>query len=146
MSKIFNDSLSSEKLLELFQSDEKCLEFLADLKWENGFSCRKCGNTNYCPGKTSYARRCTKCKKEESATTGTIFHNCKFPVSKAFYIAFNVCKRNEEISTYEFARRLSLRQMTCWKFKTKIQKAVQEMDNLSDREKIVMQKMLINQQ
>ena len=146
MSRIFNDNLTAEKLQELFQSDEKCLEFLADLKWGNGYTCRKCGNTNYCPGKTPYSRRCTKCKKEESATTGTIFHNCKFHISKAFYIAFNVCKGNEEISTYEFARRLSLRQMTCWKFNTKIQKAVQEMDNLSDREKIVMQKMFTSQQ
>ena len=142
MSRIFKDNLSSEKLQDLFQSDEKCFEFLADLKWEQGYYCRKCGNTNYCPGKTPYSRRCTKCKKEESATTGTIFHNCKFSISKAFYIAFNVCKGKEEISTYEFARRLSLRQMTCWKFKTKIQQAVQEMDNLSDREKIVMQKIL----
>lgn len=142
MKRIFTGEMKSDKLRELFGSDDKCLEFLAELKWEHGFTCSKCGNTNYCPGKTPYARRCTKCKKEESATTGTIFHHCKFPISKAFYIAFNVCKGNEEISTYEFARRLSLRQMTCWKFKTKIQQAVQEMDNLSDREKIVMQKML----
>jgi hypothetical protein len=145
MTRIFNDNISPEKLEELFQSDSKCLEFLADVKWEKGYTCTKCGNTNYCPGKTPYSRRCTKCKKEESATTGTIFHHCKFPISKAFYIAFNVCKGKEEISTYEFARRLALRQMTCWKFKTKIQQAVMGMENLTDREKIVMQKMLTTQ-
>jgi hypothetical protein len=126
---------------DLFESDEKCLEFLAGVKWEKGFVCRKCGNTNYCPGKTPYSRRCTKCKKEESATTGTIFHNCKFPISKAFYIAFTVCKGDEEISTYEFARRLSLRQMTCWKFKNKIQQTIHSMDSLSANEKTFMQKM-----
>jgi hypothetical protein len=127
MNFIFKDDLTKEQLEELFQSDDKCLEFIAGLKWEDGFVCRKCGNKNYCPGKTPYSRRCTKCKSEESATSGTMFHNCKFPVSKAFYIAYNVCKSDADISSYEFARRLSLRQMTCWKFKDRIKKTLENM-------------------
>jgi hypothetical protein len=142
MSAIFKNEISSAQLDELFLDDKKCLEFLSEVKWHEGFMCRKCGNTNYCPGKTPYSRRCTKCKTEESATTGTIFHNCKFPVSKAFYIAYNVCKGKEDLSTYEFARRLSLRQMTCWNFKTKIQHALQQMDSLSDSEKLSINKII----
>jgi hypothetical protein len=142
MNRIFNEELSHGQLNELFQSDEKCFEFLASLKWNGGFECRKCGNSNYCQGKTPHSRRCTRCKTEESAAAGTIFHNCKFPVSKAFYIAYNVCKGKEDLSTYEFARRLSLRQMTCWNFKTKIQHAIDEMNSLSDNEKLSIQKIL----
>jgi hypothetical protein len=142
MSVIFKRELSKNQLEELFHSDEKCFEFLADLKWSEGFICRKCGNSNHCPGKTPHSRRCTKCKREESATTGTIFHNCKFPVSKAFYIAYNVCKGKEDVSTYEYARRLSLRQMTCWNFKTKIRHALQEMDSLTNRERSSVNKIL----
>ena len=140
MSSISKKELDTKQLEELFQSDEKCYEFLADLKWSEGFHCRKCGNTNHCPGKGPHSRRCTKCKTEESSTAGTIFHNCKFPVSKAFYIAYNVCKGREDISTYEFARRLSLRQMTCWNFKKKIQNALLRMDSLTDRERSSIQK------
>lgn len=142
MSAVFNQELTSEQLNELFQSDEKCYEFLAELKWNNGFECRKCGNSNSCPGKNPYSRRCTKCKTEESASAATIFHNCKFPVSKAFYIAYNVCKGKDDLSTYELARRLSLRQMTCWNFKTKIQNAINEMNSLSEREKLSIQRIL----
>ena len=142
MNTIFRNEMTREQLDELFTSDEKCYEFLADLKWKEGFICRKCGNTNYCQGKTPYSHRCTRCKTEESPTNGTIFHNCKFPVSKAFYIAYNVCKGEEELSTYEFARRLSLRQMTCWNFKTKIQQALQKMDSLTPNEKSSMEKIL----
>jgi hypothetical protein len=144
MGAIFKNELSSKQLNELFQSDEKCYGFLAALKWGDGFVCRKCGNTNYCPGKTPHSRRCTKCKTDESAAAGTIFHNCKFPVSKAFYIAYNVCKSKEDMSTYEYARRLSLRQMTCWNFKTKIQHALQQMDSLSNSEKLSINKILTN--
>lgn len=141
MGTIFKGELDSNQLMELFESDDKCYEFLAEIKWSEGFTCRKCGNTNYCAGKTPHSRRCTKCKTEESSTAGTIFHNCKFPLSKAFYIAYNVCKSEEKISTYEFARRLSLRQMTCWKFKTKIETAIQQMDTLSNYEKSSIQKL-----
>jgi hypothetical protein len=140
MGSIFKKELSEKQLEELFHSDEKCLQFLADVKWENGFECRKCGNGNYCPGKTPHARRCTKCKSEESAASGTIFHNCKFPLHKAFYIAYNVCKGKEDVSTYEFARRLSLRQMTCWNFKTKNHQALQQMDSLTENERMSIQK------
>jgi hypothetical protein len=142
MSAIFKTEPDDKKLEELFTSDEKCYEFLAGLKWSDGFTCRKCGNTNYCPGKTPHSRRCTRCKTEESPAAGTIFHNCKFPISKAFYIAYNVCKGKEDLSTYEFARRLSLRQMTCWNFKTKIQNALRQMDSLTETEKSSIQKIL----
>ena len=124
---IFIGNLDEKKLDELFQSDEKCLGFLSQLKWSDGFICRKCGHTNSCPGKSPFSRRCTKCKSEESVTTGTIFHNCKFPISKAFYIAYTVCRGQQDISTYEYAKRLSLRQMTCWKFKDKLLKKVESM-------------------
>lgn len=139
MGKIFNKRLSEKQLEKLFTDDGECYRFLAEVKWENGFRCRKCGNTNYCEGKTAYSRRCTKCKTEESASSGTIFHNCKFPVHKAFYIAYNVCRGEEEISTYEYAKRLSLRQMTCWNFRKKIRHALQEMDSLSENERLTIE-------
>lgn len=142
MQRIFRENISGVELEAFFQSDEKCLEFISNLKWEEGFVCRKCGNPNWCNGKTPFSRRCTKCKSEESAAAGTIFHNCKFPISKAFYIAYHVCKAREEISTYEFARRLSLRQMTCWNFKTKIQSALKSMEGLTETEKSAIEKIL----
>ncbi len=142
MGKIFHEGLSPELLEEMFHSDEKCYQFLADLKWANGFVCKKCGNTNSCPGKEPYSKRCTKCKSKETATNGTIFHGVKFPIHKAFYIAYNVCKGKEDISTYEFGRRLSLRQMTCWNFKTKIEHALSEIDTLSEKERNSIEKIL----
>jgi len=142
MNSIFKGELTADQLNELFNSDERCYEFLAGLKWEKGFVCRKCGNKNYCEGKTPYSRRCTKCKTEESASSGTIFHNCKFPIHKAFYIAYNVCKGKEDLSTYEYARRLSLRQMTCWNFRKKIRQAIEQIDVLPENERISIQKML----
>ena len=116
--------LSKTKFNTLFNTEEKCLEFLAKEKWKRGYVCKKCGNTNYCKGKKPFSRRCTKCKTEESATANTMFHHCKVPINEAFFLAFEICK-NPSISSYELASLTEGRQMTCWKFKTKILECIE---------------------
>ena len=121
---IFKEDLSPEYANELFNNNEKALKFIADAKWEEGFACRKCGHTNYCEGKSPSSRRCTRCKTEESATAHTLFHNIKFPINKAFYIAYNVCVEGKEFSSYNYSDKLDLNQMTCWKFRKRIKECV----------------------
>ena len=108
-----------------FSNEESCLSFLADTKWSKGFVCRKCGNTNYCKGKKPYSRRCTRCKTEESATAHTVFHACKFPLTSAFELMYQVCQK-PDISSYELSRILETRQMTCWRFKKKLTECLEE--------------------
>jgi two-component system, sensor histidine kinase LadS len=102
-----------------FATDEACLQLIAEQKWAQGFACRKCGNTNYCHGKSPYSRRCTRCKHEESATSHTIFHRCRVALPEAFRIMYMVCN-DPGISSYEISRQMELRQMTCWKLKSKL--------------------------
>ena len=118
----------------VFSDDEKCLEYLADEKWQNGFVCRKCGHTNYCRGKTPHSRRCTRCKHDESATAHTIFHRCKIPLTEAFEIAYMVCS-TPDISSWDLSRRLEKRQMTCWKFKKKITECIEKHGDITFVEK-----------
>jgi len=106
-----------------FSSEDSCLQYLAEKKWPDGFICRKCGHTNYCKGKSPYSRRCTRCKKEESATANTIFHRCHIPIPEAFRIVYMVC-HNPAISTYALAREIELRQMTCWKLKKRLKECL----------------------
>ena len=118
MSNIFSQ-IGNIDLESAFQNVDQCLELLAAEKWKDGYICRKCGNTNYCFGKTLHSRRCTRCKHDESATANTIFHRCKIPLNEAFKIAYIVCNQ-PDISTYDLSRMLKIRQMTCWKFKKRI--------------------------
>lgn len=133
---IFKGKISKSLAEELINDSDKVLQFISEIKWQNGFVCRKCGNTNYCEGKTPFSRRCTKCKKEESATANTLFHNVKFPVNKAFYIAYNVCILNKSASSIDFANELDINQMTCWKFKKRILKCVEENKGESEKMKL----------
>ncbi|MDD5186340.1 MAG: transposase [Paludibacter sp.] len=138
---LFKDEISSEFADQLFLDSEKVLKFIADIKWENGFVCRKCGHTNYCEGKSASSRRCTRCKSEESAVAHTLFHNIKFPVNKAFYIAYNICVLGNDFSSYNFSDQLGLNQMTCWKFRKRIQNCVLQIENT---EKVKIQTILMS--
>lgn len=127
---------------EHFDTEEKCLEYLADEKWKSGFVCRKCGHTNFCKGKKPHSRRCTRCKTEESATAHTIFHKCKFPLTEAFKITYLVC-HNPDISTSKISEKLDLRQMTCWKFKKKIMECIDSRGDINLFEKADLKKNLL---
>jgi len=111
--------------IKSFDSKEACLELIADQKWAEGYTCRNCGNINFCKGKTPYARRCTRFKHEESATAHTIFHRCRIKLPEAFKIMYKVCNV-PGISTYELSRQMELRQMTCWKLKNKLMECISE--------------------
>lgn len=121
--------ISIEEIATVYTIEEKCLEFIALEKWSEGYICKKCGNTNYCSGKKAYSRRCTRCKTEESATAHTIFHHCRISLPEAFKIAHLVCT-NQKISSAELSRNLQIRQMTCLKFKKKINDCLTEKTDL----------------
>lgn len=125
-----------------FDSEEKCLKFLSEEKWKDGYICRKCGHTNFCKGKKPFSRRCTKCKTEESATAHTAFHKCKFPLTEAFKITYLVC-HNPDISSSKISEKLNLRQMTCWKFKKKIMECIDARGDINILEKETLKENLL---
>jgi hypothetical protein len=140
---LFNENLNQRQIEEMFVNDDKCLEYLSKIKWSENFECRKCGNDNSCDGKIPHSRRCTRCKNEESATSNTVFHNIKFPVSKAFYIVYNVCRNESSLSTYDMAIQLGLRQITCWNFKHKVENKLVRLKNASTNETVSMLDILV---
>ena len=117
--------LDLKRFSEKFSDEDQCLGFLAEQKWVYGYSCRKCGHTNFCKGKTPHSRRCTRCKHEESATAHTIFHRCHIPITEAFRMVYMVCS-NPDVSSYEISRRTEIRQMTCWKLKSKLMECLEK--------------------
>src|SRR5690606_11716203 len=102
--------------------DASCKEYIAGLKWANGYQCVKCGHRKHCAGSHALERQCTSCNYIETATAGTLFHKCKFSLLKAFHIVYYMATTKNGISSTELSRKLSLRQKTCWLFKQKVMK------------------------
>ncbi|MFN8439104.1 MAG: 7TM diverse intracellular signaling domain-containing protein [Cytophagales bacterium] len=112
--------INFEEFCQIYPTDESCLEFLADLKWKNGYKCSKCENQKFSEGKAPFSRRCSKCNYEESALLNTIFSRVKFPLTKAFYMLFLYISSKEKLTSTNLSNILKLRQKTCWSFLQKI--------------------------
>ena len=117
-------TLSTFEFQRRFTDVNDCLSFLSDLKWKDGYQCRKCSYTHYTKGYHPFARRCKQCRYDESATAHTIFHNLKFNLLKAFYGVFRYCKK-KGISSYELAKEIGISQPTAWLFHCKLQQVMQ---------------------
>lgn len=116
--------LNSIKFNQRFKDDNDCLEYLAEVKWQNGYKCKRCENDKFGNGKHIYNRRCTKCRYDESPTAGTMFEKLKFSILIAFHIVFKISTKKKGMSSLELSNEFELRQMTCWSFKQKLQQAM----------------------
>ncbi|WP_113634763.1 7TM diverse intracellular signaling domain-containing protein [Nubsella zeaxanthinifaciens] len=118
--------LDFDEFSQKYPDKESCYKFLAEIKWERGYACLKCGNTNYCNGKVPYNRRCTKCAYEESVLHATIFENNRIPINKAFYLVYLMYHSKGAISSHKLSEKLGIRQSTCWAYAVKVKKVMDE--------------------
>ncbi|MCU0431010.1 MAG: hypothetical protein MUF42_13680 [Cytophagaceae bacterium] len=119
-SKIKGETISVEEFFKIFPDDSKCLQFISELKWKDGYACGKCGNVKYSKGEKLYSRKCTKCGYRETATANTLFHSTKFELPKAMYILYHTVEAREDITVDALAMQLSVRVSTCGQFKRKV--------------------------
>lgn len=124
--RVLSAEMSFEEFTRIYPDDDACLRFLAGLKWEKGYQCRKCGNAHFFNGHLPFSRRCSRCSYEESGTTNTLFQNAHIPINKAFYIAYMVYATKGKISSYKLSELLSIRQSTCWSYASKVKKMMEE--------------------
>ena len=122
--------VNSIKFYNRFRSDKDCYQYLSEITWDgDSYVCKRCGNTHYCKGHLPYSRRCTRCKYDESPTSGTMFDKVKFSLLIAFHIAFKISTKKKGMSSLELSEEYEIRQKTCWEFKWKIQQAMKSSGN-----------------
>lgn len=130
---VLNDHLM-EKTMDygqfktLYPDSLSCYRFIENLKWDHGFQCRKCANQKYFEGAQKFSRRCTRCGYNESITAFTIFHSIKFPIEKAFYLAYLAVTGKRESTLDELAYQMDLGINTVWSFRSKVQERVRELE------------------
>ncbi len=122
---ILSPNQTYEEMLKVFSGKSACYQYLAGVKWPSGFTCKKCGNEKAAAGDSFLSRRCTRCGSVESVTAHTIFHKLKFPIEKAFYIAYIVFSDKNLASVSELARKIDLNYKTCLKFSQKVGEAIE---------------------
>ena len=106
-----------------FKTDEDCKEYLSEIKWQEGYGCRKCGNKTYQLRK-DYSRTCNKCSATESPTANTIFHRVRFGVRKAFFICFEMSTSTKSLSASQMGVRYGITEKTARLFMLKVREAM----------------------
>jgi len=106
-----------------FQSDLDCKKYLSEVKWSQGYKCRKCGH----PGsqiRKDYSRTCNKCSDTESPGADTLFHKVKFGMLKSFHICFEMATTTKSLSALQVGRRYGIRPDTAKVFMHKVREAM----------------------
>jgi hypothetical protein len=126
--RLLEKAMDYKQFHTLYTDSLSCYRFLENLKWTNDFHCRKCGNEKYFDGSQKFARRCTRCGYNESITAFTIFHSIKFPIEKAFYIAYLTVTGKKDYTLEILAEQLDLRVNTVWSFKQKVSERLMDLE------------------
>lgn len=98
---------SYAQLRAWFDQDWKCLDYLDWLRWRDGFVCPWC---NSCRGWRGADRRwrCGGCDRRVSATSGTIFHSTRTPLTVWFAAAWHLTSSKNGISATQLQREMQL--------------------------------------
>jgi len=124
MKKFKNDNII--EFFNTFKTDKDCLEYIASIKWKDGFKCSKCNHANFTIRELNFARVCNFCYRIESPTANTLFHKVKFGTRKAFGIIYEMSAASKELSSSQIAKRYSISRPTASLFANKVHKAMKE--------------------
>jgi transposase-like protein len=113
---------------ERFNTDHDCREYLSNIKWSEGYVCRKCKHTKSQIRK-DYARTCNICSDTESAMANTLFHKVKFGLRKAFFICFEMSTSTKSLSASQTAVRFGVHERTARMFMHKVREAMKSSED-----------------
>lgn len=107
-----------------FPTDEACRDYLARLRWPEGFRCPRCENTKaYAIGSTLY--QCSMCRYQVSVIAGTIFQDTHKPLTMWFRAFWWVAGQKNGASALGLKRILGLGSyQTAWAWLHKMRSAM----------------------
>ena len=107
-----------------FATDEACREYLAQVRWPDGFRCPRCGHRRAW-WMTTGRRRCCQCDYKVSVTAGTIFQDTRKPLRLWFRAMWHMTSQKQGISALGLQRVLGLpRYETVWIWLHKLRTAM----------------------
>lgn len=98
-----------------FDTDAKCVKYLAAKRWPNGPVCDKCGTVNEA-WKTGRDRLwvCSACKGAFSVTAGTPMVHTHLPLPKWFLAIFLIATSSKGVSAMVISRQIDVSYKTAW--------------------------------
>lgn len=107
-----------------FSSEAACAEYLAQIRWPDGFACPSCGGRKaWKTGRLLF--HCAGCGRQISLTAGTIFQGTRKSLRMWFRAIWSVTNREDGTSAKELQRDLGLSTYrTAWAWLHKLRRAM----------------------
>ena len=110
--------------MEIFPTEDACLEYLALIRWPDGYECQHCGSRSYWK-KGSGLFHCRDCGYEGSVTRGTLFHGTRKPLRLWFQAIWYVVNQKNGVSALGLQKALGLGSYhTAWEWLHKLRRAM----------------------
>ena len=117
---------SLQEYMARFPDDAACADWLAKLRWPNGFICPKCNhNKGWRLDKRLWMHECANCGKQTSLTAGTIFHRTHLPLRTWFLASYFMSTHSNGMSALQLQSKLGIGSYkTAWLLEHKLRKAM----------------------
>lgn len=117
------------KLIERFDSDDKCRLTLEKLRWPTGVRCIRCQSEKVFRADKRRQFECGGCGYHFSVTAGTIFHDSHLPLRKWFIAIYLICESKKGVSALQLKRTLGVAYKTAWYLCHRIREAVKDVNH-----------------
>ena len=117
-------------------TDDECKTFLEQQRWPDGVQCPKCGadepytitRKSNTKNKVRSFYKCRDCKRQFTATVGTIFEDSKIALSKWFAAIYLMCASKKGVSAHQLHRMLGITYKSAWFMCHRIREAAKRDD------------------
>ncbi len=110
--------------MDMFPTEDACLEYLKIIRWPDGYICSRCDEKKYLKlGRGLY--RCLSCKYECSVIAGTLFQDTRKPLKLWFQAIWYVVGQKNGVSALGLQKALGLGSYhTAWEWLHKLRRAM----------------------
>src|SRR5216110_583081 len=116
------------ELIEQFGSEDRCHEYLEQLRWPEGVRCPRCDSDKISRITKRRQFDCDACRYQFSVRVGTLFHDSKLPLWKWFLAVYLMCESKKGISANQLKRTLGTSYKTAWYLCHRIRAAMKEIN------------------
>jgi transposase-like protein len=111
-------------LMDRYNCDDKCRDFLERIRWPSGVCCVRCGDTDVWEVEGRNQWMCSSCGYQFSVTAGTIMHRSHLPLRKWFVAIYLMCEAKKGVSANQLKRTLGVAYQTAWHLCHRIREAM----------------------
>jgi transposase-like protein len=121
-----SETMNLPNLIEQYGTEDKCREFLEDLRWPDGVECPRCEGRSISRIEKRNQYECNSCRYQFSVTAGTVFHDSHLPLWKWFLAIYLTGESKKGISASQLGRTLGVSYKTAWFLAHRIRSAMEE--------------------